>query len=51
MIMDIVHGPMFFIVVILLSGLWQVSSLFQREFSTQSDLVLPFSVNGILSFP
>jgi len=42
MIMDIVHGPMFFIIVILLSGLCHVSSLFQLEFSTQCDLVLPF---------
>jgi len=42
---------MFFIIVILLSGLQQVSSLFQREFSTQYDLVLPFSINNILSFP
>ena len=35
----------------LLSVLWQIHSLFQSEFSTVCDLVLPLSISSILSFP
>ena len=31
--------------------LWQVHSLFQSQFSTECDLVLPLSIFSILSFP
>jgi hypothetical protein len=39
------------IIIIILFVLRQVHSLFQNEFSTECDLLLPVSVSSILCFP
>ena len=43
--------PLQLSLIILLSVFRQVHSLFQSKFSTECDLVLPLSIDGIFSFP